>query len=102
MYPRPDSWSRYNFDDILGISPKNAAASFTVILRTSAILLPLYLISRVSLLYLLPSQTSQVTYTSGRNNIETLTEPAPLHASHLPPLTLKLKRPGEYPLIFAS
>ena len=34
--------------------------------------------------------------------METLTEPAPPHASQRPPLTLKLKRPGLYPRMFAS
>src|SRR5579872_1264603 len=55
-----------------------------------------------SLLYRFPLQTSQVTYTSGRNCISIFITPSPLQCSHRPPFTLKLNLPGPYPLIFAS
>src|SRR5699024_10244624 len=55
-----------------------------------------------SRLYRFPSHTSQGTYTSGRKCISIFKIPSPRHASHLPPLTLKLKRPFLYPRIFAS
>ena len=64
--------------------------------------LPLYLTSRVSLLNLLPLQTSHSTKTSGRKFISINFIPPPLQFSHLPPATLKLNLPGLYPLIFAS
>src|SRR5690625_7711596 len=63
---------------------------------------PLNIISNVSRLYRFPSHTSQGTYTSGRKCISIFKIPSPRHASHLPPLTLKLKRPFLYPRIFAS
>ena len=69
-------------------------ASETLIFRTSEIDLPLYLISNVSLLNRLPKQNSQSTITSGRKFISIILFPAPLHSSHLPPVTLKLNLPG--------
>ena len=53
-------------------------------------------------MYLFPSQISQVIHTSGRKFISNFIEPAPLHASQRPPLTLKLKWPGVYPLSLDS
>ena len=64
--------------------------------------LPLHSTSSVSLVYLLPLHTSQVTQTSGRKFISSFVEPAPWHASQRPPLTLKENCPGSYPLSFAS
>ena len=52
----------------------------------------------LTLVYLFPSQTSQVIQTSGRKFISNFIEPAPEQASHLPPLTLNEKWPGLYPL----
>ena len=51
-----------------------------------------------SRVYRLPLHISQVIQTSGRKFISSFIEPAPLHASQRPPLTLKLKWPGVYPL----
>ena len=56
----------------------------------------------VSGLYLDPLQSSHMTYTSGKKYISTFIVPSPLHDSHLPPGTLKEKRPGLYPRIFDS
>src|SRR4030066_465750 len=70
--------------------------------RISAIFLPLYLTSRVSLLYLFPLHTSHVTYMSGRKCISIFTIPSPAHASHLPPFTLKEYLPALYPLTLDS
>ena len=98
IYPNPTSYKVW----ILGIFSKNCRASSTVISKTSAIVFPLYLTSKVSLLYRFPLQTSHGTYISGKKCISILNIPSPLHASHLPPSTLKLKRPFSYPLIFAS
>ena len=55
---------------------------------------PRHSTSRVSRVYRLPLQTSQTTQTSARKFISNLVEPAPLQASHLPPLTLKENCPG--------
>ena len=63
---------------------------------------PLYLTSKVSLLYLLPLQVSQGTYISGKKCISILCTPSPLQLSHLPPATLKLNLPFSYPRTFAS
>ena len=68
--------------------------SATVISKTSQILFPLNFISKVSLLYLFPLQTSQLTYISGKKCISTFITPSPRHDSHLPPFTLKLNLPG--------
>ena len=87
---------------ILGILLKNSNASSTVISSTSAIVFPLYFTSNVSLLYLLPLQTSHGTYISAKKCISIFSTPSPLQASHLPPCTLKLNLPLSYPLIFAS
>src|SRR5215217_741810 len=81
---------------------KNATASSTVISSTSLIDFPLYLISSVSLLYLLPLHFSQCTYTSGKKFISITFIPPPSHTSQRPLFTLKEKRPAVYPLIFAS
>jgi len=72
---------------------KKTHASSIVMARTSAMLLSLKRISRVSSLNRRLLQSSHVTSTSGRNCISTVLTPAPLHVSHRPPLTLKLKRP---------
>ena len=93
IYPRPTSLSVSIFLNIRGTFSKNSHASSTVISRTSYMLLPLYFTSRVSLLYLLPLQTSQGTYTSARKCISILIIPSPLQASHLPPDTLKENLP---------
>src|SRR3989338_5390305 len=62
----------------------------------------LYLTSSVSFIKRFPLHTSQVTYTVGRKCISTATNPFPWHASHLPPFTLKEKRPGPQPRARAS
>ena len=72
-----------------GICEKSSASSTSY--RTSAIF-SLYLPQRF--LYLLPLKNSHGTYTSGRKCISIFMMPSPLHASHLPPLTLKLNLPG--------
>src|SRR6187399_3696163 len=81
---------------------KNSHASSTDIFNTSLIDFPLYLISSVSLLYLLPLHFSQCTYTSGKKFISITLIPPPSQTSHLPLFTLKEKRPALYPRIFAS
>ena len=81
---------------------KKGSASDTLISSTSAIFLPLNLIAKVSLLYLLPPQTSHGTYTSGRKCISIFLTPSPQQASQRPPLTLKENLPLSYPCIFAS
>ena len=58
--------------------------------------------SRVSRLYLLPSQTGQVTYISGRKYISIRWRPSPRQCSHRPPFALNEKRAGEYPRARAS
>ena len=58
--------------------------------------------SKVSLVYLFPSQISQVIQTSGKKFISSLIDPPPRQASHLPPFTLNEKCPGVYPLSFAN
>ena len=58
--------------------------------------LPLYVISRVSLLYLLPSQISQEHICQVESAFRLWLHHLP-EASHLPPFTLKLNLPGEYP-----
>src|SRR5699024_11769988 len=91
-----------NFRLIRGMLLKKSSASATRISSTSAIFFPLNVISSVSLLYLLPSQTSQGTYTSGKKCIPILIIPSPRQPSHRPPFTLKLKRPFLKPQIYAS
>src|SRR5215217_6358617 len=81
---------------------KNATASSTVISSTSLIDFPLYLISSVSRLYLLPLHFSQCTYTSGKKFISITRIPPPSHTSQRPLFTLNEKRPALYPRIFAS
>src|SRR6185312_605035 len=71
--------------------PKNEIASSTLISSTSKILLSLYFTSSTSSLNLFPLQTSHIKCTSARNCISTTCSPSPLHASHLPPSTLKEK-----------
>src|SRR4030065_102709 len=85
-----------------GIEEKNWRASDIVISSTSAMFFPLYLISRVSLLYLFPLHISQGIYTGGRKCISTLISPSPRQDSHLPPDRLKLNLEGVYPLILES
>ena len=102
IYESPTSLSVSIFLLIDGTFSKKSTASSTVISRTSYMLLPLYFTSSVSRLYLLPSHTSQGTYTSGRKCISILIIPSPEQASHLPPLTLKLNLPFLYPLSLAS
>src|SRR6476661_6035814 len=85
-----------------GTAEKNSTASSTVIFNTSLIDFPLYLISRVSRLYLLPLHFSQCTYTSGKKFISITRMPPPSHRSHRPLFTLNEKRPALYPLILAS
>ena len=102
IYPSPASWMTDSFEEMAGRSLKNATASSTVMDSTSEMECPLNITSSVSLLYRLPPHTSHGTYTSGRKSIDTFVDPAPPQASHRPPLTLKLKRPGLYPRIFAS
>ena len=87
---------------MVGTALKNSRASSTVISRTSYIFFPLYLTSRVSLLYRFPPHTSHGTYTSGRKFISILMIPSPQQFSHLPPFTLKLNLPFLYPFAFAS
>ena len=70
--------------------------------NTSAMLFPLYFTSKVSLLYLVPLHTSQGTYISDKKCISIFNIPSPWQCSHLPPETLKLNLPFEYPLSFAS
>ena len=93
IYPSPTSYKVWIFDFILGMFSKNFNASSTVISRTSLIVLPLYLTSSVSLLYLFPLHTSHGTYISGKKCISIFKTPSPEHASHLPPATLKLNLP---------
>src|SRR6478672_6617310 len=81
---------------------KNSQASSTVISNTSAIDFPLYLISKVSRLYLLPLHFSQCTYTSGRKFISITRIPPPSQTSQRPLLTLKENLPAVYPLILDS
>src|SRR5699024_12112833 len=81
---------------------KNDKASSIVTSKMLAMFSPLYSTSNVSRLYRLPRQTSQGTYTSGKKCISIFIMPSPRHASHLPPFTLKLKRPFLYPRTFAS
>ena len=57
-------------------------------------LLPLNRTCSVSRLNRFPSQTGQVTQTSARKSISSRFEPFPSQASHRPPGTLKLNRPG--------
>src|ERR1700753_2218836 len=85
-----------------GTLVKNSTASSTVISNTSLIDFPLYLISSVSLLYLLPLHFSHCTYTSGKKFISITRIPPPWHSSHLPLFTLNENLPGVYPLILAS
>src|SRR6476661_9746789 len=85
-----------------GTAEKNSTASSTVIFNTSLIDFPLYRISSVSRLYLLPLHFSQCTYTSGKKFISITRIPPPSHKSHLPLFTLKENRPALYPRIFAS
>src|SRR6476661_1298722 len=85
-----------------GTAEKNSTASSTVIFNTSLIDFPLYLISSVSLLYLLPLHFSQCTYTSGRKFISIVRNPLPSQTSQRPLFTLKEKRPAVYPRILAS
>ena len=80
---------------------EEGARLLTVISRTSWMVFPFHSTSSVSLVYLLPLQTSHVTQTSGRKFISSFVDPAPWHASHLPPLTLKENWPGSYPLSLA-
>ena len=61
--------------------------------RTSAMFLPRYVTSRVCRLYREPLHTSHSTNTSGRKCISIFFTPWPWHASHRPPLTLKLEPP---------
>ena len=61
---------------------------------TSLMLLPLKRTCRVSRPNRLPWQTGQVTQTSARKSISSRFEPFPSQASHRPPATLKLNRPG--------
>src|SRR5690349_24703413 len=70
--------------------------------NTSEMDLPLYLISKVSRLYLLPLHFSQCTYTSGKKFISITRMPPPSHTSQRPLFTLKENLPALYPLIFAS
>src|SRR5580700_7848962 len=65
-------------------------------------LLCLYLISRVSFIKRLPSQTSQGTYTVGKKLISTAISPLPSQASQRPPFTLKEKRFDFQPRALAS
>src|SRR4030095_14616381 len=85
-----------------GTALKNSTASSTVISSTSLIDLPLYLISSVSRLYLLPLHFSQGTYTSGKKFISITRIPPPSHTSQRPLFTLNENRPALYPRIFAS
>src|SRR3989304_8266382 len=78
------------------------SASSTVRFKTSAMFLPLYLTSRVSLLNLLPRQTSQVTKTGGKKCISISFEPAPSQASQRPPGRLNENREMPNPFSFAS
>ena len=94
--------SVWSFVLILGRFSKNSSASTTVISKISDMFFPLYLISRVSLLYRLPLHTSQGTYMSGRKCISIFKSPSPEHASLRPPRTLKLNLPELYPRAFAS
>ena len=80
--------------DRAGCSRSGRSASWTSISSTSAIDLPLKRTCSVSRLKRWPSQTGQVTQTSARKSISSLFEPLPSQASHRPPATLKLNRPG--------
>ena len=77
IYERPTSIKVFSFFETTGTASKNEYASSIVIWSISWMFLPLYVISRVSLLYLLPSQISQGTYISGRKCISTLVTPSP-------------------------
>ena len=61
---------------------------------------PFQVTSKVSLVYLLPSQISQVIHTSGRKFISSFIDPPPLHDSQRPPLTLKEKVIAEIKKIY--
>src|SRR5512133_1012883 len=102
MYPRPTSCRVLILWYIEGMLEKNSTALSTVISSTSLMFFPLYFTSRVSRLYLLPLQSLQFTYTSGRKFISMVFTPAPWQPSHLPPFILKENRPAPNPLIFAS
>ena len=77
-----------------GTCSKISSASCTSRSSTSAMECPLYFTSRVSRSNRLPSQTGQETHMSARKSISTRVAPLPSQASHRPPRTLKLKRPG--------
>src|SRR5574339_297463 len=82
----------------MGIFLKNSIASSTVKFKISYIVFSLYFTNSVSELYLFPTHSSHLTYTSGKNCISIFFTPHPSHASHLPPLTLKENLPWEYPI----
>ena len=102
IYPKPTSLNgciflaisapliSFFFPEVFSF-PKKAMASSTLISNTSKIFLSLYFTSNTSCLNLFPPQTSQVKCTSAKNCISTTCSPSPLHASHLPPSTLKEK-----------
>ena len=101
-YPSPTSTSVFIWREMTGWFAKKSTASEIGISSTSAIFFPRKVMSSVSRLYRAPLQTSQGTYTSGRKCISILMFPSPEQASHRPPLTLKLNRPGKYPRTFDS
>ena len=75
-----------------GCAEKNSTASSTLIRSTSPMLLSLKRTASVSGLKRAPRHASQVTFTSGRNDISIRFSPCPSHASQRPPAVLNEKR----------
>ena len=101
-YPRPSLCRGVRAVGIFGRSPKNSAASSTVISRTSAMDFPLCRTSRISPRNRRPRQSGQLISTSERNCISTRMNPSPLQDSQRPPCTLKEKSRAFHPDFLAS
>src|SRR5258706_12870984 len=85
-----------------GCAAKNGTASSTLIASTSPMDLLRQRTASVSALKRWPPQTSQATFTSGRNDISIFFTPCPSQFSQRPPLVLNEKRLADQPRIFAS
>ncbi len=97
-YPSPTSLRTAIFFVRDGMKSKKTYASSNVISSTSWMFLPRSVTSRTLVLKRLPPQQAQLMCTSGgRKYISSFSTPSPLHASHLPPETLKEKLPAVRP-----
>src|SRR6202041_3824757 len=81
---------------------KKLSASRTVIWRTSWMFFSLECTSSTLLLYRVPRHSSQISSTSARKRISTVTVPSPWQASQRPPGMLNEKWPGVNPRFLAS